>query len=49
MRMTRASVPVELHVYPGGPHGFDGLVPGTKLARRARKDMEGWLERTFAK
>lgn len=48
MRMTHASVPVELHVYPGGPHGFDGLLPGTQLARRARKDMEEWLARTFA-
>lgn len=48
MRMTRASVPVELHVYPGGPHGFDGLLPGTSLARRARKDMQDWLVRTFA-
>ncbi len=47
MRMTRASVPVELHVYPGGPHGFDALVPRTKLARRARADMEDWLRRTL--
>ena len=48
MRMTRASVPVELHVYPGGPHGFDGLLPGTQLARRARADTEAWLARVFA-
>lgn len=47
MRMTRASVPVELHVYPGGPHGFDALLPGTQLARRARADMEDWLRRTL--
>ena len=49
MRMTRASVPVELHVYPGAPHGFDGLLPGTALARRARKDIEDWLARVFAR
>ncbi len=49
MRMTHASVPVELHVYPGGPHGFDGLLPGTQLARRARADIEAWLARTFAR
>ena len=47
MRMTHASVPVELHVYPGGPHGFDGLLPGTALARRARADIEDWLRRQF--
>ncbi len=47
MRLTHAGVPTELHVYPGGPHGFDGLLPGTQLARRARKDMEDWLVRQF--
>jgi acetyl esterase/lipase len=48
MRLTHAGVPTELHVYPGGPHGFDGLLPGTALARRARADIEGWLARMFA-
>jgi acetyl esterase/lipase len=48
MRLTRAGVPTELHVYPGGPHGFDGLLPGTALARRARADIEDWLRRQFA-
>jgi acetyl esterase/lipase len=48
MRLNRAGVSTELHVYPGGPHGFDGLLPGTQLARRARKDMEDWLARMFA-
>lgn len=47
MRLTRASVPTELHVYPGGPHGFDALLPGTALARRARRDMEEWLMRVM--
>ncbi len=47
-RLTHAGVPAELHVYPGGPHGFDGLLPGTHLARRARRDMEEWLARQFA-
>ncbi|MCC7366225.1 MAG: alpha/beta hydrolase [Dehalococcoidia bacterium] len=43
LRLTHAGVPTELHVYPGGPHGFDALLPGTALARRARADMETWL------
>lgn len=45
LRLTHAGVPTELHVYPGGPHGFDALLPGTALARRARKAMEEWLTR----
>jgi acetyl esterase/lipase len=48
MRLTHAGVPTELRVYPGGPHGFDGLLPGTPLARRARRDIEEWLERAMA-
>ena len=32
-RLNQAGVPVELHVYPGGPHGFDTLAPGTVLGR----------------
>ncbi|MFN0095963.1 MAG: alpha/beta hydrolase [Dehalococcoidia bacterium] len=47
MRLTAAEVPTELHVYPGAPHGFDGIVPGTGVARRARRDMEEWLVRVL--
>lgn len=43
VRMRHAGVPTELHVYPGAPHGFDGLAPGTAIARRANRDIEEWL------
>ena len=26
-RLNQAGVPTELHVYPGAPHGFDGMAP----------------------
>ena len=42
-RLNQANVPTELHVYPGGPHGFDSIAPDSALARRARRDMEDWL------
>ena len=43
LRLNQANVPTELHVYPGGPHGFDSLAPDSALAKRAKRDMEDWL------
>lgn len=34
-RLSAAGVPTELHVYPGCPHSFDGLAPGTDVVARA--------------
>jgi acetyl esterase/lipase len=42
-RLRIAGVPTELHVYPGAPHGFDGLAAGTAIAKRANRDIEEWL------
>lgn len=42
-RLRHAGVPAELHVYPGAPHGFDGLTPNTAVAKRANRDIEEWL------
>lgn len=36
-RLMRAGVPVELHVYPGGFHGFD-FDPAADVSARARRD-----------
>lgn len=43
MRLYRAGVPTELHVYPGAPHGFDGFAPSSALARRCMHDITEWL------
>jgi acetyl esterase/lipase len=37
-RLAAAGVPVELHVHPGAPHGFEVYAPGSALAERARAD-----------
>ena len=42
-RLNHAGVPTELHVYPGAPHGFEGVAPGAPLSRRSRRDMSEWL------
>jgi acetyl esterase/lipase len=42
-RLNHAGVPVELHVYPGAPHGFEGFAPGAAVSRQARRDINAWL------
>jgi acetyl esterase/lipase len=46
-RLMQADVPAELHVYPGGIHGFDLLAPGSQLAQRFVRDRDEALERAF--
>ena len=47
VRLRHAGVPVELHVYPGAPHGYDSLAAASTLARRSAADMEAWLAARF--
>lgn len=42
-RLRRAGVEVDLHVYAGGFHGFDGAAAGAPLANRANADVSAWL------
>ncbi len=42
-RLNHAGVSVELHVYPGAPHGFEGFAPQAAVSRQARRDINNWL------
>ncbi len=48
-RLNHAGVHTELHVYPGAPHGFDGMMPTTRLAKEARRAMREWLRVQLAR
>jgi acetyl esterase/lipase len=37
-KLASSGVPIELHVHPGAPHGFDRLAPGAAVTRRAFAD-----------
>jgi triacylglycerol lipase len=45
-RLTRAGVPVELHVYPGAFHAFD-YDPSASVAAQARRDSRAALARAM--
>jgi acetyl esterase/lipase len=47
MRLIRANVPTELHVYSDGFHGFDGFAPTTDAAQRFVGDRTRVLVRAL--
>jgi acetyl esterase/lipase len=46
-RLLDADVATEVHVYPGGCHGFEVLVPKAALSRRFDADLTAALRRTL--
>jgi acetyl esterase/lipase len=47
-RLSRAGVPVEFHLWPGGFHGFDGMAPQSALAQAARAARLGYVRRALS-
>jgi acetyl esterase/lipase len=45
-RLTRAGVPVELHLYPGAYHGF-GIAAAARVATAAERDSKAFLRRAL--
>ncbi|MEU0596922.1 alpha/beta hydrolase [Streptomyces sp. NPDC006393] len=48
-RIWRAGGVAELHVWPGGFHGFDGIAPRAALSRAAQAARVDWLRRLPAR
>jgi acetyl esterase/lipase len=46
-RLIEAGVPTELHVYPGGCHGFDMLAPEAGISVRFAADLTRALRRAL--
>jgi acetyl esterase/lipase len=44
LRLNRAGVPTELHVYPGACHGYQ-LAQDCEITHQSRRDVEAWLAR----
>ncbi|SRR6266536_3321349 len=40
LTLSRAGVPVELHLHPGVPHEYDAIASGAEVSRRAQSDRD---------
>jgi acetyl esterase/lipase len=48
-RLWESGVQAELHVWPGGFHGFTGMQPQAALSRAAIGALAGWTDRLLAR
>ncbi|KAI1335798.1 lipase [Xylariaceae sp. FL0016] len=42
-------VAAELHIWPGGPHGYDRIAPNAPISGQARAARIAWIRRAFTK
>ncbi|CAJ2513978.1 Uu.00g020970.m01.CDS01 [Anthostomella pinea] len=48
-KLWEDGVAAELHVWPGGPHGYDRIVPSAPISVQARQARLAWIRRAFTK
>ncbi|KAI1300565.1 alpha/beta hydrolase fold-3 domain-containing protein [Xylaria venustula] len=48
-RLWAAGVCAELHIWPGGPHGYDRIAPDAPMSKQARETRLCWLRRVFTR
>ncbi|KAH7031660.1 Alpha/Beta hydrolase protein [Microdochium trichocladiopsis] len=46
-KLWKGGVAAELHVWPGGPHGYDRIVPNAAISVLARRARWAWIARTL--
>jgi len=46
-RLLAAGITVEVHVYPGAPHGFEMMAPGAQVAQACQRDITEALRRAL--
>ncbi len=46
-RLNNAGVSTELHVYPGGFHGFEGVAPNIPISQQFQKDLMAGIQAAF--
>ncbi|WP_417622637.1 alpha/beta hydrolase fold domain-containing protein [Parasphingorhabdus sp.] len=47
-RLRSSGIPVELAIYPGAPHGFNGFVPQAAVSKRANASIRMALEHALS-
>lgn len=48
-RLSRAGISIELHVYPGAPHGFDGMCPEAAVSKSFAHDRDRALAHALSR
>lgn len=48
-QLWRDGIDAELHVWPGGTHGWEALMPDSPLARAATEVRTSWVNRLFGR
>jgi acetyl esterase/lipase len=46
-RLLESGVPTELHLWAGGTHGFDQMVPAADVSRAARAAQTSYVRRAL--